>query len=235
MKINDTDIRTFNAKQLTVDFSPPSTVVSVDMFNGALIPSESETYTPLSGVTVGVLFRGNTRNEIQTNVSNFNAMLQKGVTLVLDGYEKMFKGFMTANSLKKTITKERYTAEFTFTGYWFSDTVTLTFKDVYEMKFDAIGNRQTPCRISITALEYIEQLKINGFADEIIISVIQNGATVVIDGYKGLLTQDGINKFKDVRGMMEFPYLKVGDEKSHDIIFSTDKLIVSFEYNPMWL
>lgn len=52
MKIDETDIRTFNAKQLTVDYMLPSTAVSVDMFDGALIPSEGETYTPLSGVTV---------------------------------------------------------------------------------------------------------------------------------------------------------------------------------------
>ena len=84
MKIDETDIRTFNAKQLTVDYMLPSTAVSVDMFDGALIPSEGETYTPLSGVTVGVLFRGRTRDEVQRYVSDFNAMLQKGVALTLD-------------------------------------------------------------------------------------------------------------------------------------------------------
>ena len=51
MKIDETDIRTYSAKQLTVDYTLPSTAVSVDMFDGALIPSEGETHTPLSGVT----------------------------------------------------------------------------------------------------------------------------------------------------------------------------------------
>lgn len=48
MKIDSIDIRSFDAKQLTVDFEPPQTGVTVEMFDGALIPSESETYTPLS-------------------------------------------------------------------------------------------------------------------------------------------------------------------------------------------
>lgn len=52
MKIDSTDIREFDAKQLSVEFTPPQTTVTVDMFEGALIPSESETYTPLSGITV---------------------------------------------------------------------------------------------------------------------------------------------------------------------------------------
>ena len=235
MKIDETDIRTFSAKQLTVEYTPPSTTVSVDMFDGALIPSEGETYTPLSGVTVGVLFRGRTRNEVQRYVSDFNAMLQKGVALTLDGYERHFKGYMTGNTLSKTITKGRYTAEFTFTGYWFSEAVSLTWENVHEVIFEAAGNRWTPCKVTITATEYIEEMKINGFSDEIIIHTIPRGETVIIDGEKGFVTIDGKNKFGDVEGMMEFPFLKTGKDKSHHLIFSDKNAIVTIEYNPMWL
>lgn len=43
MKIDSTDIREFDAKQLSVEFTPPQTTVTVDMFEGALIPSEYST------------------------------------------------------------------------------------------------------------------------------------------------------------------------------------------------
>lgn len=118
MKIDSIDIRSFDAKQLTVDFEPPQTGVTVEMFDGALIPSESETYTPLSGLTVTVLFRGKDRDEVQKHVSDFNAELQKGVVLTLDGYSRHFKAYMTGNSLSKTITKTRYTAELQMKGNW---------------------------------------------------------------------------------------------------------------------
>lgn len=65
MKIDSIDIRSFDAKQLTVDFEPPQTGVTMELFDGALIPSESETYTPLSGLTVTVLFRGQNREALQ--------------------------------------------------------------------------------------------------------------------------------------------------------------------------
>lgn len=68
MKIDSIDIRSFDAKQLTVDFEPPQTGVTMELFDGALIPSESETYTPLSGLTVTVLFRGQNRDEVQRHV-----------------------------------------------------------------------------------------------------------------------------------------------------------------------
>lgn len=92
MKIDSTDIREFDAKQLSVEFTPPQTTVTVDMFEGALIPSESETYTPLSGITVEVLFRGKDRDEVMTHISDFNALLQKGVVLTLDGYQEKIQG-----------------------------------------------------------------------------------------------------------------------------------------------
>ena len=49
MKIDSIDIRSFDAKQLTVDFEPPQTGVTVEMFDGALIPSESETWREVFG------------------------------------------------------------------------------------------------------------------------------------------------------------------------------------------
>lgn len=162
MKIDSTDIREFDAKQLSVEFTPPQTTVTVDMFEGALIPSESETYTPLSGITVEVLFRGKDRDEVMTHISDFNALLQKGVVLTLDGYRRKFKGFMTANAPEKTISKERYKSSFKFTGYWFSDDVTISWQEKNEIIFETKGNRWTPCRLTITALEYIETMKING-------------------------------------------------------------------------
>jgi hypothetical protein len=235
MKIDSTDIRSFDAKQLTVEYSPPQTGVTVEMFDGALIPSESETYTPLSGLVVTVLFRGKSRDEVQKHVSDFNAALQKGVVLTLDGYSRYFKGYMTANTLEKTKVKERYTASFTFTGYWFSDEVALSWQESHEMIFEAAGNRDTPCKLTITALEYIEKLTINGFqSGEITVSTIPRGSTVIIDGETGFVTMDGENKFKDVY-LMEFPYLKTGSEKQHHLIFSDKNTIVTLQYKPMWL
>lgn len=235
MKIDDKDIRSFDAKQLTVDFEPPQTNVTVEMFDGALTPSESETYTPLSGLTVKVLFRGRNRDEVQRHVSDFNAELQKGVVLTLDGYSRHFKAYMTGNTLNKTITKERYTAEFKFTGYWFSNEVELKWQNTHEMKFEAAGNRTTPCKLTITATEYIEELRINGFpSGEIVISTIPRGSTVIIDGETGFVTMDGQNKFGDVY-LMEFPYLLTGAKKAHHLIFSDRNAIITLQYKPMWL
>lgn len=234
MKIGKTDIREFHAKLLTVDFQPPATVVDVEMYEGALIPSENNTDTPLSSLKIQVYFRGNTRDEIQGNVSNFVALLQKGVPLTLDGYRRKFMAYLTANTVGKTITRTRYTADFEFVGYWFSDEVELHFDEVCEFSFDVEGNRATPCIISMTALSYVEELKITGFSDEITISNINRGETVVIDGEQGTVMLDGKNKFLDVT-LWEFPFLHVGEKKTQHIVVSSDRMMVTIRYRPMWL
>lgn len=234
MKIGNQDIRRFAAKQLTVDIEPPKTQVKVELPDGALMPSETETYTPLANIKVGVLFRGETRNEIVKNVSDFNALLQRGRLLTLDGYERKFMGFMQDNSLEKTITAKRYMASFNFSGYWQSDEVELEFINTHVAEFDAAGNKETPCKITIIALESMAELTINGFDDEIMISSITRGKEIIIDGIKGIVTEDGVNKFNDV-DLWQYPYLKVGENKSHSIIFSSNKLLVKISYNPLWV
>lgn len=234
MKIAETDIREFHAKQLTVDFAPPPTVVDVEMYQGAFLPSENETDTPLSSISVGIYFRGETRDEIFENISNVTALLQQGTPLTLDGYRRKFMAYLKSNSVEKTTSKKRYKATFDFDGYWFSDEVSLHFDEVCEFSFDVTGNRPTPCIISIVALAYVEELKITGFSDEITITNINKGENVVIDGEQGTVMLDGKNKFIDVT-LWEFPYLKVGKDKRHNIVVSSNDMMVAIRYKPMWM
>lgn len=182
-------------------------------------------------VTFGHVRCANMRLIVRICISQRIVMESRSDWCVTDAIRE----YMTGNSLSKTITKTRYTAEFKFTGYWFSDEVSLNWQGAYEAIFEAQGNRATPCRLTITATEYIEQLRINGLScGEIIIDTIPRGATVIIDGETGFATMDGENKFKDV-SLMEFPYLTTGQEKEHHLIFSDNNALVTLQYKPMWL
>ena len=236
MKIGDIDIRRFRAKQLTVDVEPPQTQVAVEMFDGALIPSETKTYTPLANITVGVLFRGESRNEIIKHASAFNAALQKGKLLTLDGYERKFMAYLQSNTLSKTKSKKRYLAEFKFTGYWKSDEIAHHFERMNEIEFNVRGNKDAPCIISIIALQGMSELTINGFDDEITISNIERGKNIIINGEQGIITEDGKNKFNDCE-LWEYPYLKTDNDNEalQKIIFSNNQIIVDISYSPLWI
>ena len=167
MKIENTDIREFGAKLLKVNFTPPATTIDWEMYQGALLPSENNTDVPLSQIETEIYFKGKDRDEILANISNFSAMLQKGVALELDGYRRKFMAYQSgAPNVEKTVSKQSYKATYRFDGYWFSEMVELHFNEINEFSFETIGNRPTPCIISVTSLAHIDELKITGFTEE---------------------------------------------------------------------
>ena len=61
MKINGTDIRVYNAKQLTADVQPPSIVNNYEWLSGATLPTELETDVQMGHLKLSIYFKGNCR------------------------------------------------------------------------------------------------------------------------------------------------------------------------------
>lgn len=234
MKIGEVDIRAFQAKQLTVDILPPQTAVNKDWLPRALRPTESETETTFSSLEVKLLIRGRDRNDVTNKISDINALLQSGAALTLDGYERRFMAYATGNGEEKTLSKTKYLAEFSFDGYWFSDQVEVRLQNEATVEFEAQGNRTPPCKVTIIPDEDIDELTITGFAEVMTLRNLPRGATIIIDGENGIVTQDGANKFEDFDGW-DFPYLNVKNGKMNAITFGTSKCDITITYNPMWI
>ena len=234
MKIGDVDIRAFRAKQLTVDILPPQTSVSKEWLPRALRPTEGETETTFSSVEVKLLIRGRDRNDATNKISDINALLQSGTVLTLDGYERRFMAYATGNGEEKTLAPTKYLAEFSFDGYWFSDEVVVELPNIATAEFEAQGNRTPPCKVVIIPDENIDELTITGFAEVMTLYNLPRGATIIIDGVAGTVTQDGANKFEEFEGW-DFPYLNIKGDKKNAISFGTTKCDIKIAYNPMWL
>ena len=54
MKVNNVDIRKYDAKQLTVDVQPPSISVNYEWITGAALPTEFETLVEMGHVEISV-------------------------------------------------------------------------------------------------------------------------------------------------------------------------------------
>ena len=61
MKVNNIDIRKYNAKQLTAEILPPSLKVNYEILPGAAIPVEFDTDMELGRIKLCVYFRGKDR------------------------------------------------------------------------------------------------------------------------------------------------------------------------------
>lgn len=89
---------------------------------------------------------------------------------------------------------------------------------------------ETPAIIEITPLADIGSVKVDGFDEDIIIRNLKKGVPVIIDGKRMLVTEEGVNKFKDYDSWI-FPSLKIG-MNNIKVSGNTSNRII---YSPRWL
>jgi len=233
MKVNDIDIRKFNAKQLTVDMQAASFKNNTEWAEGAVTPHQYDTEVQYGTLKLEILFRGSGRSAIIRAVSEFLSLMTHRVNLQLDGYKGIYAGDITSNSLKKTKQSNRYILTLQFNGYLMDKQVVNTYKSAVQAKFTALGTRKTPCIVEVLPQTDLQEYTITGFGeDDIVLTNLEKGKAVIINGEKGTVTQDGANKFADC-DIWEFPKLVNGQE--YTITFSSDKCDITIRYSPMWL
>lgn len=232
MKVNNTDIRKYDAKQLTVDIQPPSIYANHEWIDGAAIPTEFETEVKMGHLKLSIYFKGESRNNIIRTASEFMRNFTKSCDLELDGYKGKYRGFMTANDYNKTIAKDRYVLNLEFDGFFYDEELEIVIDGKTTASFYKLGSRNAPCIVEIHAKSALTNYTIGGFGDsDIVVESLEKGKTVVIDGNAGLVTIDGANAFETVN-LWEFPKL-VKEETT--LTFSSAEAEVKIRYMPMWI
>lgn len=233
MKINGTDIRVYNAKQLTADVQPPSLSNTYEWMSGATLPTEFETEIKMGHLKLSIYFKGKDRNSIIRSASEFMMNFTKACKMEIDGYKGVYIGFITSNDYEKKNVKERYIINVEFDGFFVDDEISITFDGKTYASFCKVGTRDTPCVIEIYAKSELTNYTISGMGDDdIIVESLEAGKAVVIDAKKGLVTIEGENAFDKVN-LWEFPVLKAAGET--ELTFSSTKARVTIRYTPMWI
>ena len=224
MKINGTDIRVYNAKQLTADVQPPSIVNNYEWLSGATLPTELETDVQMGHLKLSIYFKGKDRNSIIRSASEFMMNFTKPCRLELDGYKGTYIGFITSNDYEKKNVKQRYVVNLEFDGFFVDDDLSITFDGKTSASFYKVGTRDTPCVVEVYAKSTLTNYTINGLGEDIVVESLAAGKTVVIDAKTGLVTIDGANAFDKV-DLWEFPVLKAGETA---LTFSNTKAIETY-------
>lgn len=232
MKINGTDIRVYNAKQLTVDVQSPSFSNSYEWTSGAVLPTEFETEIKMGHLKLSIYFKGKNRSNIIRSVSQLMMNFKKACKMELDGYKGEYIGFITSNDYEKKKVKERYVVNLEFDGFFADKEISIEFDGKTHATLHKVGTRDTPCIIEVYAKSALTNYVIAGLGeDDITVESLEAGMTIVIDAKTGLVTIDGENAFDKV-DLWEFPVIK---EEKTEIRFSDTKAIVKIKYTPMWI
>lgn len=231
MKINGTDIRVYNAKQLTADVQPPSIINNYEWLSGATLPTELDTDIQMGHLNLSIYFKGKDRNSIIRSASEFMMNFTKPCRLELDGYKGIYIGFITSNNYEKKNVKQRYIVNVEFDGFFVDDDLSITFDGKTSASFYKVGTRDAPCVVEVYAKNALTNYTITGLGENIIIESLAAEKTVVINAKTGLVTIDGANAFDRVN-LWEFPTLRAGETA---LTFSDTNARVTIRYTPMWI
>ena len=231
MKLNNVDIKKYNAKQMKVEFQPASRTTSAEWNSSQKLPKEFETEVGFITLKVTVYFKGTNRTQVKRNIDEFLSLITGGTEIELDKYKGTYKGYLKSDptvTATKEINKKIVTLE--FKGYMYDDEIVLTVKGTKAETVNLVGAREAACIIEVFAKEKVSNVVISGFGnDEIIIESMTKGETIIIDGVNGKVTSQDENAFNRV-DIWEFPYIK------RKVLVSVENATVdlTIRYNPLW-
>lgn len=188
--------------------------------NKRLTPAIFSPDMPLRSVSIKCEFYAASDGLAESAATNFGFLLTAETDLYLpDGF--YYRGVLTNAGKPTRIAQGIFQREYTLTAYRHGglESITLSASGKATIK----GNMDAEVRYTIT---------IGGGTTFTVNDItVQNitGSTIVIDGIKGLVTEDGANCF-DKTDMTEFPTLKAG---ANDIAITGNGRVV-IEYYPIY-
>ena len=232
MLINSINIKSFNAKLLTVDIQTQELSNSSEWLDNSLSPLFLANKKQFKKIDLEIAFKGASRTEILNNISNFMSKLINEVILTLDKYDHKYKVILKENSTEKTISKNLYKKKLSFIGYEFSDEVIENLDRITTKTINVAGNLLTPATVEITPSIDIIDLQIDGLSnDSIIIKNLHANKKIIINSEDATVLEEGANKFIDT-DMWEFPFLSPGANK---IKISKNNCNIKIKYRPRYI
>lgn len=188
--------------------------------NKRLTPAIFSPDMPLRSVSIKCEFYAASDGLAESAATNFGFVLTAETELYLpDGF--YYRGVLTNAGKPTRIAQGIFQREYTLTAYRHGgmESIALSASGKATIK----GNMDAEVRYTIT-LGSGTTFAVNGITVRNI-----TGSTIVIDGIKGLVTEDGANCF-DKTDMTEFPTLKAGE---NDITIAGNGRVV-IEYYPIY-
>lgn len=202
MLINGVNISQYNASQHTMQIGRTEISNDSKWLPGAAIPYFKKSITGFKTLVLALVIKGNSRNEILSNASKIEAACLDTVTIKLDNYPNDFVGVLKSEpKYSETAMRHWHKMELSFVGYERGTEKSTTMTGTSAVVNNA-GTAISPAKITITAKQNINNMAITGISrdkrtrelSQITIPNLLSGHTLIIDGYTGLITDNGSAK-----------------------------------------
>ena len=193
MKINNTDISAYCAKQFNVEYEHAAQSNGAQWSAGALLPFLGRNRDGFSNLTITLLVKsanGRDREEIKRNCSDILALLTGPVTIELDGFETKYRAILQSHTETERSIRQYHLLKLTFLGYEFG--LTRSYTGTGSVTVNNPGNMRSPVVLSITPSAAKTELIIEGFGlDDIVIRNAAANVAIVVDGNDGSVSVGG--------------------------------------------
>ena len=226
MKINDVDIKDKMDILLLKKHIVNSEIVTNEEWADEWIsPITENQYYKYTTILCEFLVEDETRVE---EVISELIKLGSQAVLEFDDINIKYKGFITGHD-KELVFTNSYIVKIEWKcGLGYSDEEIIAVND--EDTIILSSTADTPVVLSIIPDTNISELTIAGFGEDITLSNLVAGYEVIIDGEKGLVTEEGQNKWNDYDSW-GFPKLSPGENE----ISYTGNVNITAIYSPRWL
>lgn len=231
MRINNIEISEFNAKVQRKMIDHINTIPNIEWRKESIFPLELGESREEKRVSMELLFKGNTRDEVHNNISKFMAQVNK-CEIKFRNLSHNFMCYYKSHNIIESGIDEWLYLNIEFSAYEYGELRTVTLNKTTNREIENQGNLDTPVILRITPLSDMIDLSIKGFSQEpIIIKKLESNKTVVLDGESMTVTVGESNKFMDTE-LWEFPRLLGGVNK---IELSSYNCIVIVEYKERFI
>lgn len=210
MLINNIDISTFKATQLTVDIQTSKLENGTEWIKGKLAPTFDVNYIGFKTIKIELCFEGTSRENVLINISNLMSIFLDEVVLKLDGYSKNYRCILMENETIKTVSSNVYKKTLTFSGYEFGEDLFESMNNMFSKTINVQGNIETPAIVGIKVSIDTASVTVTGFGEDFIVKNLKANTPVILNGEECIITQNGYNKFGDSE-IWEFPKLQPGN------------------------
>lgn len=232
MDVNGININLYGGIQLEVDIQNYKYKSEYTLLTNSLKPVKLSTTETLKAIKVDILFKGNNRDEVLSNISRFMTLLKDEVIINLDGYNNSFKVYLENDSIEKKKSKRKYKLKLEFKGYSMKDEIVENINRINSKTIEVPGTQITPAIVEITPATTLADITLEGLADDpIIIKNLTANKTVILDGELQKVTVDRVNKYGDT-DMWDFPRLNPG---TNTITVNKNNCDIKIKYKPRYI